>query len=393
MAYLVDGARTPFGKFGGGLKDYSSSDLAVITAKETIRKTGVDPETIQESIYGNVIQDNQDSAYLARHIGLRSGLSEESSALTVNRLCGSGLESILIGSRKILSGENDLILAGGTESMSNAPFVLQNARWGNKYGNTIAEDRLAQSLTDCFADLTMGMTAENISQKYGISRSEQDVWAGISQVMAEKATQSGIFSKEIVPVQTTGKKPILLAKDEQIRGAECVDQLKNLPTAFLKEGTVTAGNASGINDGAASVLLASESWISESGTKPLAKILGYSNVGCDPKMMGLGPVFAVPKALQKAGLALQDIDLFEINEAYASQTLAVIRQLGLDPEKTNVNGGAIAIGHPLGASGTRVTLALAYELKRRGLRYGVASLCIGGGQGIAIVLENTEYRR
>ncbi|PJZ75588.1 thiolase family protein [Leptospira neocaledonica] len=391
MVVIVDGARTPFGKFGGGLKDYSSSDLAVFTAKETIRKTGVDPSKIEESIYGNVIQDNKDSAYLARHIGLRSGLSNQSSALTVNRLCGSGLESILIGARKILSKENALVLAGGTESMSNAPFVLKGARWGNKYGDSIAEDRLAQSLTDCFVDLTMGMTAENISQHFKISRSEQDEWAGISQVRAEKASLEGKFSDEMIEIQSGGKKPILINRDEQIRGEECVVQLKNLPTAFLKEGTVTAGNASGINDGAASVLLASEDWTKENGTKPLASILGYANMGCDPKMMGLGPVFAVPKALQNTGLTLKDIDLFEINEAYASQTLAVIRELGLDPEKTNVNGGAIAIGHPLGASGTRVTLALAYELKRRNLRYGVASLCIGGGQGIAIALENYNF--
>ncbi|GBF38510.1 thiolase family protein [Leptospira johnsonii] len=393
MVVIVDGARTPFGKFGGGLKDYSSSDLAVITAKETIRKTGVDPSKIEEAIYGNVIQDNKDSAYLARHISLRSGLSEQSSALTVNRLCGSGLESILIGARKILSKENTLVLSGGTESMSNAPFVLKGARWGNKYGDTIAEDRLAQSLTDCFADLTMGMTAENIAQHFKISRPEQDEWAGISQVRAEKATKSGTFSSEMIPVQTGGKKPVVVDKDEQIRGEECVVQLKNLPTAFLKEGTVTAGNASGINDGASSVLLASEDWAKENGTRPLASILGYSNIGCDPKMMGLGPVFAIPKALQNVGLSLKDIDLFEINEAYASQTLAVIKELGLDPERTNVNGGAIAIGHPLGASGTRVTLALAYELKRRNLKYGVASLCIGGGQGIAIVLENYNFRR
>ncbi|RHX96065.1 acetyl-CoA C-acyltransferase [Leptospira yasudae] len=393
MVYIVDGARTPFGKFGGGLKDFSSSELGAITAKETIRKTGVDPNQIEEAIYGNVIQDDKDSAYLARHIALRSGLSEQSSALTINRLCGSGMESILIGARKILSKENELILAGGTESMSNAPFVLKNARWGNKYGDTIAEDRLAQSLTDCFVDLTMGMTAENIATRYGISRQEQDEWAGISQVRAEKATLAQTLAEEMIPVATKGKKSFLLNKDEQIRGEECVPQLKQLPSAFLKEGTVTAGNASGINDGAASVLLASDSWVQSSGVQPLAKILGYANVGCDPKFMGLGPVFAVPKALENAGVGINDVDLFEINEAYASQVLAVMRELKLDPNKTNVNGGAIAIGHPLGASGTRVALTLAYELKRRNLKLGVASLCIGGGQGIAIVLENPNFKK
>ncbi|EMY60833.1 acetyl-CoA C-acetyltransferase [Leptospira terpstrae serovar Hualin str. LT 11-33 = ATCC 700639] len=389
MVVILDGVRTPFGKFGGGLKDYSSSELAVITAKEAIRKIGLDPEEIEESIYGNVIQDDKDSAYLARHIGLRSGLNESSSALTVNRLCGSGMESVIIGSRKILSGENNLILAGGTESMSNAPFVLKNARWGNKYGNTIAEDRLAQSLNDCYVDLTMGMTAENIAEFFQISRQDQDEWAGISQVRAESATKSGIFSEEIIAVLSKGKNSQWVEKDELIRGISCVEQLKTLPTAFLKEGSITAGNSSGINDGAASLLIASDKWSEEKNLKPLAKIIGYATVGCDPKMMGLGPVFAIPKALQLAGVRLEDVDLFEINEAYASQTLAVIRELNLNPDKTNVNGGAIAIGHPLGASGTRVILTLAYELRRRNLKYGVASLCIGGGQGIAIVLENS----
>lgn len=390
MVVILDGVRTPFGKFGGGLKDYSSSELGVISAKETIRKTGLDPEEIEESIYGNVIQDDRDSAYLARHIGLRSGLKENSSALTVNRLCGSGMETVIIGARKILSRENDLLLVGGTESMSNAPFVVKNVRWGNKYGDTILEDRLAQSLTDCFVDLTMGGTAENIAKQFQISRLDQDDWAGISQVRAEKATESGILSEEIIPVISKGKNAIVIQKDEQIRGVSCVEQLKKLPSAFLKEGSVTAGNSSGINDGAASLLIASEKWTQKKSLKPLAKILGYANVGCDPKMMGLGPVFAIPKALANAGVQMDEVDLFEINEAYAAQTLAVMRELKLNPEKTNLNGGAIAIGHPLGASGTRVILTLAYELRRKNLRFGVASLCIGGGQGIAIVLENSD---
>ncbi|MCW7487753.1 thiolase family protein [Leptospira meyeri] len=391
MVVLLDGVRTPFGKFGGGLKDYSSSELGVISAKETIRKTGLEPEEIEESIYGNVIQDDKDSAYLARHIGLRSGLKENSSALTVNRLCGSGMESVIIGARKILSFENELLLVGGTESMSNAPYVVKNVRWGNKYGDTVLEDRLAQSLTDCFVDLTMGQTAENIAKQFHISRLDQDDWASNSQVRAEKATESGIFSEEMVPIFSKGKNPSIIQKDEQIRGVSCVDQLKKLPTAFLKEGSVTAGNSSGINDGAASLLIASEKWTQNKKLKPLSKILGYANVGCDPKMMGLGPVFAIPKALQNAGIQMDEVDLFEINEAYAAQTLAVMRELKLSPEKTNVNGGAIAIGHPLGASGTRVILTLAYELRRKNLRYGVASLCIGGGQGIAIVLENPGF--
>ncbi len=391
MAFIIAGARTPFGKFGGSLKDFSSCEMGTITAKEAIRKAGIDPKEIEESIYGNVIQDDKDSAYLARHIGLRAGLSESSSALTVNRLCGSGMESILIGARKLLSNENLLILAGGTESMSNAPFVLKNIRWGNKYGDTISEDRLAQSLIDCYADISMGMTAENIAKHFDISRTEQDEWSAFSQIRAEIATLDQIFADEIIPVQSKGKKSVLIDKDEQIRGAVCVNQLKNLPAVFRKDGSVTAGNSSGINDGAASILLASSNWVQSTKLKPLAKIIGYANVGCDPTMMGLGPIFAIPKALKQAGLQFEDVDIFEINEAYAVQTLAVMKVLKLNPEKTNVNGGAIAIGHPLGASGTRITLALSYEMRRKNLRFGVASLCIGGGQGIAIVLENASF--
>ncbi|TGN19317.1 acetyl-CoA C-acetyltransferase [Leptospira idonii] len=390
MVFIVEGKRTPFGKFGGALKGFSSTELGVISAKETILKSNVNPEEIEEAIYGNVIQDSANSAYLARHIALQSGMSLSSSALNVNRLCGSGLESIVSGARKILSHENNLILTGGTESMSGAPMVLRNARWGWKYGNSPVEDSLAQSLTDSFIGLPMGQTAENIASLYGLSREEQDDWAAISQSRAEEATNKGYLREEIVPVSIPGKKPFLLDSDEHIRGKACVEQLSLLPPAFTKDGSVTAGNASGINDGAASVLLASEHFVKERNIKPIAKILGYAAAGCDPSTMGLGPVFAIPKALKMAGLGLQDIDLFEINEAYSAQVLGVMKELSLDKNKTNVNGGAVAIGHPLGASGTRVTLTLAYELKRRNLKRGVASLCIGGGQGIAIVIENTN---
>lgn len=392
MAVILEGARTPFGKFGGGLKDFSSTELAVHAAKESVRRAGVDPKQINESIYGNVIQDDKNSAYLARHIALLSGMAESSSALTINRLCGSGMESIILAARKINAIESDLILAGGTESMSNAPFVLNKVRWGNKYGDSIAEDRLAQSLTDHYAELTMGMTAENIAKHYQISREEQDDWALLSQKRAEESREAGILAEEIISIQTKGKNGLLLENDEQIRGIACSEQLPTLKPAFVDGGTITAGNASGINDGAASLLISSEGWARENNITPIAKILGYAEIGCDPKMMGLGPVFAIPIALKRSGIKIEDVDRFEINEAYASQTLAVIRELKLDPNLTNVNGGAIALGHPLGASGTRITLSLAYELKRKNLKYGLASLCIGGGQGIAMVIENPHAK-
>jgi len=388
MVLIVEGARTPFGKFGGALKDFTSTELAVISARETIKRSGIDPKEIEESVYGNVIQDHSNSAYLARHVALKSGLAESSAALVVNRLCGSGLEAILSGARKIITGENSLILAGGSESMSNAPMVARNARWGGKYGDSVLEDYLAHSLIDSLYESPMGMTAENIASHYKISREEQDEWAGISQVRAEVAKNKGILAEEIIPITLKSKKAELFQHDEHIRGESCVDQLKSLRPAFMENGTVTAGNASGINDGAGSVILAADSYAQNSYLKPLAKILGFAVVGCDPKMMGLGPIYAIPKALKHAGIAQKDIDLFEINEAYSVQALAIMKELGLNQAKTNVNGGAIAIGHPLGASGTRVTLTLAYELRRKNLKYGVASLCIGGGQGIAIVIEN-----
>jgi acetyl-CoA C-acetyltransferase len=390
MVSIMEGVRTPFGKFGGALKDFTSTELASITAVEAIKRANIDPKEINESIYGNVIQDHSNSAYLARHVAMNSGLSVDSAALVVNRLCGSGLESIISGARKIQTGESELVLAGGVESMSNAPMVATNARWGSKYGDTSLQDYLAHSLVDQLYDSPMGITAENIAALYKISREEQDEWAGISQVRAESAKQRGILAEEIVPIVLKNKAKDIFLHDEHIRGESCLSQLKNLRPAFLENGTVTAGNASGINDGAGSVILASDSYVKNASLKSLSKILGYAVEGCDPKKMGLGPIFAIPKALKHAGLSLKDIQLFEINEAYSVQVLAVIRELGLNSDQTNVNGGAIAMGHPLGASGTRVLLTLAHELRRKNLRYGVASLCIGGGQGIAIVIENKQ---
>jgi acetyl-CoA acetyltransferase family protein len=388
--FILDGARTAFGSFGGTIKDLSAIDLGVLAGKEAIERSSVKPEDIEESIWGNVVPSSKDAIYLSRHIGLKLGLPITSPALTLNRLCGSGMEAIIQAYRRIALSEAACILAGGSESMSQAPYVVRNARWGARYGNTEFEDSLAQGLTDLYVNLPMGNTAENLADQYNISRQEQDDWAVISQSRAEKSTQSGILKQEIVSITIPGKKPVVFETDEFIRGAASKDKMPELKPAFKKDGTVTAGNASGINDGASAVLVASESFAKKTGKEPIAIIKGFGHSGCDPAKMGIGPALAIPKALKMAGLELKDIGLFEINEAFAAQYLAVQKELKLNPEITNVNGGAIAIGHPLGASGNRVSLTLAYEMKRRGVRYGVASLCIGGGQGIALVLENPK---
>jgi acetyl-CoA C-acetyltransferase len=388
--YIIDGARTPFGSFGGTLKDLSAIDLGILATQAALEKSNLSPEDMEESIWGNVVPSSRDAIYLARHIGLKSGMKQTAPALTLNRLCGSGMEAIIQAYRKIALSESSFLLAGGTESMSQAPYVVRNARFGIKYGHTEFEDSLAQGLTDLYVGLPMGNTAENLADQYKISRSEQDDWAVISQSRAEAATQSGKLKEEIIPVTIGGKKPITMEADEFIRGASCKDKLPELKPAFKKDGTVTAGNASGINDGASAIIVSNEAGVKKSGKDPLARILGFGHSGCDPAKMGIGPALAIPKALKMAGLDLKEMGLVEVNEAFAAQYLAVQKELGLNPEITNVNGGAIAIGHPLGASGNRVTLTLAYEMRRRGIKYGVASLCIGGGQGIALVLENPK---
>ncbi|NBU98674.1 MAG: acetyl-CoA C-acetyltransferase [Spirochaetia bacterium] len=388
QAVILDGVRTAFGTFGGTIKDISATELGVITAKKAMEKVGINPSEISESIYGNVIPSEKNAIYLARHIGLKAGLPIEVPALTVNRLCGSGMEAIVLASKKIFLGEGEVVLAGGVESMSQAPYVVRNARWGVRYGSSEFEDTLNQGLTDIYVELPMGLTAENLAEQYKISREEQDNWASISQERAENATNEGRLKDEITAITIPGKNPIVFDKDEFIRGKAAKDKMATLKPAFKKEGTVTAGNASGINDGGCSLIISSASYAKSKGKTPLAIIKGYGHSGCDPAKMGIGPALAIPKALKVANLNLKDIGLIEINEAFAAQYLAVQKELGLNPEITNVNGGAIAIGHPLGASGARVTLTLAYEMKRRKVKYGVASLCIGGGQGIAIVLEN-----
>ena len=389
-AYLVDGTRTPFGTFGGSLKDKSPADLGTHVTRETLELTGISADQIDEIFFGNVIPTDSNSIYLARHIGLKSALPQSSPALTLNRLCGSGLESVVQAASSIMLGRIQAAIAGGVEIMSQAPYISTGARWGNQYGNATLEDMLFNGLTDNYVNLPMGGTAENLAEKYKISREEQDEWAGISQSRAEKARVDGLLAQEITPViLKTRKGDVEFKDDEFIRGAASIPKLPNLKPVFKKEGgTVTAGNASGINDGASAVAVASGEFVKAQGLQPLARIIGFASRGCDPSMMGIGPVNAIPEALKMAGKTLADMDLMEVNEAFAAQFLSVQKELGLDKEKTNVNGGAIAIGHPLGASGNRVLLTLAKELKRRDGKFGVASLCIGGGQGIAMVIES-----
>jgi len=388
--YIIDGARTAFGTFGGSLKDVSDIDLGVAATKEAIKKSGIPASDIDEIVFGNVIQTSDSSAYLARHIGLKSGMIESSSALTLNRLCGSGLQSIINGAQSIALGDARVIVAGGTENMSLAPHVLRGTRFGSPNKAPVVDDMLWGSLIDQYAGCGMGMTAENLSEKFNISREEQDEFAVRSQEKASKARDNGRFKEEIVPIVIKGKKgqEIVVMTDEHIKEGATIEGLGKLKPAFKKDGTVTPGNASGINDGAAAVILASEDYVNEHDLKPLAKIVSWGIAGVDPKIMGIGPVPASKKALEKAGLSIDKIGLFELNEAFAAQSLSVIKELGIDKEKVNVNGGAVALGHPLGASGTRITYSLALEMKKRNVQYGLAALCIGGGQGIAIILEN-----
>lgn len=390
--YIIDGARTAFGSFGGSLKDISDIDLGVTATKEAIKRSGIPTTDIDEIIFGNIIHTSNNSAYLARHIGLKSGLKEASSALTLNRLCGSSMQAIVSGAQSIALGDANVIAAGGTENMSLAPHVLRGTRFGSPNKAPIVDDMLWNTLTDNYIGCGMGKTAENLSEQYNISREEQDEFSVQSQGKATKARESGRFAEEIASIFIQDKKgrETIINSDEHIRNNVTVEGLAKLKPSFKKNGTVTPGNSSGINDGAAAVMLASESYVNNHGLQPLAKIISWGVAGVDPRIMGIGPVPASKKALEKANLRLDDIDLFEFNEAFAAQSLAVIKELDINRDKVNVNGGAIALGHPVGASGARITYSLTLEMKKRNVKYGLASLCIGGGQGIAIILENTQ---
>lgn len=386
---IIDGARTPFGKFGGGLKDLSSVQLGVLAAEAAIQRAGVNKEEIDHVVFGNVVQAGADAPYLARHIGIRSGLPIATPALTVNRLCGSGLEAVVNAAQQILLGESRLVLAGGSENMSQIPYVLPNARWGYRMGDHKAVDMMTAALVDSCAQVAMSDTAENLAQEYSISREAQDEYAFRSQQLAAKAMASGRLAKEIVPVELHDKHQTVISQDEHPRETT-LEKLSSLRASFSKNGTVTAGNASGINDGAAALLVTTAQAAKEMGIEPMARIKSWASVGVPPEKMGIGPAPAIEKALQRGNLKLADMDLIEVNEAFAAQYLAVEKALGLNRDKVNVNGGAIALGHPLGASGARVLLTVMYEMMAQEKRYGVASLCIGGGQGIAMIIENAR---
>jgi acetyl-CoA acetyltransferase family protein len=386
---FLSGVRTAFGAFGGALKEKSATDLAVVAAQGAIERAGVRAEDVDQVIVGNAQQTSADAIYLARHVGLRAGVPQTAPALTLNRLCGSGFQSIVSGAEQILLGEARVVLAGGAEAMSQAPFVARNMRWGMPFGQQEAlSDSLWDGLYDPVAGLKMAETAEKLGAQYGITREQCDAYAYRSQMSYKSAYEQGKFKSEIVPVLVAKKREQLpFEADEHPRFDADPQKIAALRPVFKKDGLVTAGNASGICDGAAAVVVADGESARSRGWKPLARLLAWAVAGCDPSIMGIGPAPASRKALADAGLQLSEMDLVEVNEAFAPQYLAVEKELGLDRERTNVNGGAIAVGHPLGCSGTRITLHLMHELRRRGARYGLGTACIGGGQGIAVIVE------
>ncbi|HEX6096439.1 MAG TPA: acetyl-CoA C-acetyltransferase [Thermoanaerobaculia bacterium] len=384
---IVDGARTPMAEYNGHFSDISAIDLAVVAAKGALERSGFGADEMDHVIVGNALQTSGDAIYGARHVGLKAGVPKQVPALTVNRLCGSGIQSIVSAAEQIHLDEATTVLAGGMENMSQAPFVIRGARKGLKLGAGNMEDSLMVALLDTYAGLYMAQTSDNLARKYEISREEQDEFAMRSQKCATEAVKSGRLQEEIVPV-AVGRKGELISEDDHMRPDTTMEGLAKLKPAFAKDGFVTAGNASGIVDGAAMLVVTTAEKAREKGKQPLGRIVSWGIAGCDPEIMGIGPVPATQIALKKANLKLEDIDLIEINEAFAGQILAVAKELGIDKEKLNVNGGAIALGHPLGASGTRLVLTLLYELRRRKQRYGLATACIGGGQGIAMIVES-----
>jgi len=386
---IASAARTPIGSFSGSIASVTAAQLGRLVISEVIQRAGVSGERVEEVIMGQILQGGC-GQNPARQAAVGAGIPEYVPSYAVNKLCGSGLKSVALGALAIAAGEADMIVAGGMESMSRAPYLLDKARSGYRMGNGVLEDTLIKdALTDAFYNIHMGVTAENIADQYRISREEADAFALQSQQKAAKALGDGVFRKEIVPVPVPGKRgdSVLIAEDEYPRGDTTMESLAKLRPAFKNDGVVTAGNSSGINDGAAAVLLMERRAAEKAGIRPLARVIGWGAVGVDPRIMGMGPVEAIRKALSKAGLTLDDIDLVELNEAFAVQSLAVIRELRLDSRKVNVNGGAIALGHPVGASGARVLVTLLHEMERSSLRRGVAALCIGGGQGIAMIVE------
>lgn len=388
-AVILSGCRTPIGSFGGALKDVGAVELGALVVREALSRAGVSAERIDEVVLGCILQAGL-GMNPARQAAIRAGVPDSVPAHTVNKVCGSGLKAVMLAAQAIRCGDASMVVAGGMESMSGAPFLVPGARWGQRLGHGEVWDHMIhEGLTDAFHDIHMGITAENVAVKYGLSRAEQDAFAAESQRRAEAAINDGSFKEEIVAVTLPQKKgdPKHFEIDEYPRAGTTPEGLAKLKPAFKGDGTVTAGNASGLNDGAAALVVASAEAAAASGRAPIARIVSYAAAGVDPKIMGVGPVPAVKKALAKAELQVKDIDLFELNEAFAAQSLAVVRDLGADPARVNIRGGAIALGHPIGASGARVLVSLLHALKQTGGRRGIASLCIGGGQGVAMVVE------
>src|ERR671913_2174183 len=386
--YILGGARTPMAEYAGKLKDVSALELGAIASRAALERTGVNPEAVDHVVFGNVLQPGAGAVYGARHVGLKAGLPVEVPALTVNRLCGSGIQAAVSGGQMILLGEADIVLTGGMENMTQAPHVIRGLRSGLRLGQGQLEDTLWSALLDTHCGCTMAGTAENCATKYGISRDAQDEYAIRSQQLADKAWKEGRLKEEVVPVELKSRKGVeLFSQDDHMRPDTTMEGLAKLPAAFSKNGCVTAGNASGIVDGGAALMLASDAGAKKHGLNPLARLTHWAYVGVEPTMMGMGPSPATRLVLGKAGLSLNEIDLIEVNEAFAAQYLAVEKELGLDRDRVNVNGGAIALGHPLGATGTRLILTLLLELRRRGRTRGLATACIGGGQGIAAIVE------
>lgn len=386
---IVSAVRSAVGKFGGSLKDFNPGQLGSIVLKEALKYTDTKHDEVDEVIMGNVLSAGH-GQNVARQAAMAAGISQNVPSYTVNKVCGSGLKSVILGAQSIMLGDVDVVLAGGVECMSQAPYLIKKARWGAKMGNDeLVDSMIYDGLWDIFGNYHMGITAENVAKEYNVSREEQDEFSAKSQNKAESATKDGRFKNEIIPIEISQPKgdPIIFNQDEFPRFGTTKDILAKLKPAFKKDGTVTAGNASGINDGAAAVLLMDEDIAKENSIEPLATIESYASFGVDPKIMGIGPVHSTILALEKAGLDVEDIDLIELNEAFAAQSLAVIKELELDQEKVNVNGGAIALGHPIGASGTRILTTLLHEMKRRESQYGLVSLCVGGGQGISMIVR------
>ena len=389
---FLSGVRTPFGTFGGALRDVSAIELGVISSKAALDRANIAPASIQQTIFGNVLYTTNDSIYFARHIALLAGCPTESPALTVNRLCGSGFQAVISGAQEIITGEAEVCLVGGSESMSQAPHAVRGIRWGVPLGKSpVLEDTLTEGLKDSFVGIGMGDTAENLAEKYGISRAAADEYALRSQMLTRDAWASGVYDAEVIPVPVKNPKTRQsenFARDEHMRPQSTAEGLAKLRSVFKENGVVTAGNASGLGDGAAAMVIASRDYADRNGLKPLARLVSWGLAGVDPRIMGIGPVPAAKAALARAHMSLDDMDMIEVNEAFAPQTCAVEAELHIPREKLNIHGGAIALSHPLAASGARITVHLLHALRASGKRFGLGSACIGGGQGIAVIVES-----